>query len=145
MGEDKALVEKRIRWSGFVQICGVYTGSFPNGPLVKNLPANAWDTGDAGSIPGLGRSPGGGTGDPLQYSCLKNPLDRGAWWDTVQRVTKSGYDWAKEWYVWYRYILLVGRVRCPMSSKITIYVTFGMLTWLLGCPSASINIYKMIL
>ena len=38
MGEDKALVEKRIRWSGFVQICGVYTGSFPNGPLVKNLP-----------------------------------------------------------------------------------------------------------
>ena len=44
--------------------------------MVKNLPANA---GDAGSIPGLGRSPGGGNGNPLQYSCLKNPMDRGDW------------------------------------------------------------------
>jgi len=45
--------------------------------VVKNLPANA---GDAGSIPGLGKSPGEGNGNPLQYSCLKNPMDRAAWW-----------------------------------------------------------------
>ena len=51
-------------------------GGFPGGAVVKNLSAN---TGDTGSIPGLGRSPGGGDGNPLQYSCLGNPLDRGAW------------------------------------------------------------------
>ena len=53
---------------------------------IKNLPANA---GDLGSIPGLGRSPGGGHGNPLQYSCLENPMDRGTWWATVHGVTKS--------------------------------------------------------
>jgi len=52
---------------------------FPGGTVVKNLPANAGDTGDMGSIPGSGRSPGGGHGSPLQYSCLENPTDRGAW------------------------------------------------------------------
>ena len=45
--------------------------------------------GDLGSIPGLGRSPGGGHDDPLQYCCLENPTDRGAWWATVHRVTES--------------------------------------------------------
>ena len=49
----------------------------------KNLPANAWDPGDLGSIPGLGRSPGEGNGNLLQYSCLGNPMDRGAWWATI--------------------------------------------------------------
>ena len=48
--------------------------------VVKNLPANAGDVIDAGSIPGLGRSPGGGHGNPLQYSCLENPMDRGPRW-----------------------------------------------------------------
>ena len=46
----------------------------------KNLPANARDTGDMGSIPRLGRSPGGGNDNPLQYSFLENPMDKGAWW-----------------------------------------------------------------
>ena len=58
-------------------------------PVVKNLPASAGDTGDMGSIPGLGQSPGGGNGNPCQYSCLKNPMDKGAWPVTVHRVTKS--------------------------------------------------------
>ena len=49
---------------------------FPDGTVVKNAPANAGDTRHAGSIPGLGRSPGEGNGDPLQYSCLENPMDR---------------------------------------------------------------------
>ena len=57
--------------------------------VVKNLPANAGDTGDAGLIPGSGRSPGGGHGNPLQYSCQENPTDRGAWWAAVHGVTKS--------------------------------------------------------
>jgi len=55
---------------------------------VKNVPANAEDVGDAGSIPGSGRSPGGGHGNRLQYSYLKNPMGRGAWQATVHRITK---------------------------------------------------------
>ena len=57
--------------------------------LVKYLPANAGDTRDVGLIPGSGRSPGGGNGNPLQYSCLENSVDRGAWWATVCVVAKS--------------------------------------------------------
>ena len=53
-------------------------------PGVKNLPANAGDRRDMGLIPGWGRSPGGGHGNPLQYSYLKNPMDREAWWATVR-------------------------------------------------------------
>ena len=60
--------------------------SFPGGSVVKKLPANA---GDLGLIPGFGRSPGEGNGNPLQYSCLGNPIDRGAWWDTVHGGAKS--------------------------------------------------------
>ena len=62
---------------------------FPGGSVVKNLPANAGDTGDLGLIPGLGRSPGKGNGTPFQYSCLENPMNRGAWWATVFGVAKS--------------------------------------------------------
>ena len=61
---------------------------FLGGTVVKNLPANAEDARDMGSIPGLGRSPGEGNDGPLQYSCLENPTDRGAWWATVHGVTK---------------------------------------------------------
>ena len=62
------------------------TYGFPGGSVIKNPPANA---GDSGSIPRSGRSPGGGNGNPLQYSCLGSPMDRGAWWATVHGVTKS--------------------------------------------------------
>ena len=62
---------------------------FPGGSVVKNPPANAGDARDMGSIPGLGRSPGVGNDNPLQYSCLENSMDRGAWWDTIPAVTKS--------------------------------------------------------
>ena len=55
----------------------------------KESACNAGDIRDPGSIPGLGRSPGEGNGNPLQYSCLKNPMDRGAWQAAVQRVLKS--------------------------------------------------------
>ena len=57
--------------------------------VVKNPPANAGDLRDEGLIPRLRRSPGGGNGNPLQYSCLENPMDRGAWGARVHRVSKS--------------------------------------------------------
>ena len=57
--------------------------------VVKNVPTNAGDVRDTGSIPGSGRSPGEGHSNPLQYSCLENPTDRGAWWAIVHRAPKS--------------------------------------------------------
>ena len=64
------------------------TKCFPGGPEVK---ASASNAGNLGSIPGLGRSPGEGNGNPLQYACLENPMDRGAWQATVHRVARVGY------------------------------------------------------
>ena len=66
----------------------IYNG-FPGGSGVKNTPANTGDSGDASLIPGLGRSPGGGRDNSLQYSCQRNPMERGAWQATVHGVTKS--------------------------------------------------------
>ena len=65
-----------------------YSG-FPSCSVVKNLPDKEGDAGDSGLIPGLGRSPGVGNGNPLQYSCLGNPMDRGAWQATVHGVAKE--------------------------------------------------------
>ena len=61
---------------------------FPGGLVVKKLPANTGDTRDAGSMPGMGTCPGEGQGDPLQYSCLENPMGRGAWRATVHGVAE---------------------------------------------------------
>ena len=60
-----------------------------DGSVIKNLPANTGDSGDTGLIPGLGRSPEEGNGNSLQYSCLENSVDRGAWWATVCGVSKE--------------------------------------------------------
>ena len=83
-------------WDGlwcWVTLCQTVSQSFnllfPDGSWVRNLPANAEDTGDAGSIPGSGRSPGEGNDNTLQHSCLENPMDREAWRATVQRAAKS--------------------------------------------------------
>ena len=57
--------------------------------VIKDLPTKAGDIRDMGSIPGSGRYPGGGHGNPLQYSCLENPMDKGDWWATVQRAAKN--------------------------------------------------------
>ena len=62
---------------------------FLGGSVVKNLPASTGDTGDVGLVPGLGRYLGEGNGSPFQYSCLVNPMDRGAWWAVVHGVAKS--------------------------------------------------------
>ena len=66
-----------------------YSWASPVAQLVKNPPVNAGDIRNAGSIPRSGRLPGGGQGNPFQYSCLENPVDRGAWRAIVHRVTKS--------------------------------------------------------
>ena len=66
---------------------------FPGGSVVKNLPANAEGL---GLIPGLGRSPGEGNANPLRYSCLGNPMDRGDWQATVHGVSDAGRDWGPE-------------------------------------------------
>ena len=71
---------------------------------VKNLPASAGDVRDMGSIPGLGRSPGGGHGNPLQYSYLENPMDRGAWQAIVHGVTKSWTRLSMRKNVWNQWI-----------------------------------------
>ena len=63
--------------------------SFPGDSVVKNLPANTGNARDLGSISESGRSPGEENSNPLQYSCLGNPMDRGAWWATVHGVTES--------------------------------------------------------
>ena len=62
---------------------------FPRWLSSKESVCNAGDARDTGSIPGSGRFPGGGHGNPFQYSCLENPKDRGTWWATIQRVAKS--------------------------------------------------------
>ena len=68
----------------------IYTyGGFPGGTVIRNVPANARDVRNMGSIPGLARSPGVGNGNPLQYPGMENSMDRGAWWTTVHGV---GHD-----------------------------------------------------
>ena len=64
---------------------------FPGGTVVKNLPAKAGDARDTSSVPRLERSPGVGNDDSLQYSCLENSMDRGAWWATIHWVAKVGH------------------------------------------------------
>ena len=66
----------------------IYTG-FPIDPADEESACNTGITGDVGLIPGSRRSPGEGHGNPLQYSCLENPVDRGVWWATVNKVTKN--------------------------------------------------------
>ena len=87
--------------------------------MVKNLPANVGDIRDVSLIPGLGRSPGGGHGSPLQYSCLENPMDRRAWWATVQRVPKS---WTRlKWLSTLTHTLHVGKGSVCFSVHHCVY------------------------
>ena len=65
---------------------------FPGGSVVKNSTANEGTTGDSSSIPGLGRSPGGENGNPLQYSCLENPMEGGTWWLPFIGLLRAGRD-----------------------------------------------------
>ena len=75
--------------SGYFRIFYSYISASQEALVVKNTPANAEDSREVSLIPGLGRSPAGGQGNPLQYSCLKNSMGRGAWQAKVHRVAKS--------------------------------------------------------
>ena len=79
-------------WIVFITELCPLTGASQVALVVKNLSASAGDVRDKSSVPGLGRSPGEGNGNPLQYSCVENPMDRGAWRATVHRVRQS---WAR--------------------------------------------------
>ena len=85
---------------------------FPGGTVVRNPPANARDRRDSGSIPRSGRSPGVGNGNPLQYSCLENSMDRGAGWAVVHGVAESDIsEPILNIYVWGSFSL------CPLSRE----------------------------
>ena len=99
-----AVEDKHTKWI-YMYICALM-GCFQVALAVKNLPAKAGDIRDKGSIPASGRSPGGGNGHPFQYSCLENPMDRGAWRATIHR---AGHIWSYfehacmcfyTWYIW---------------------------------------------
>ena len=80
---------------GFLSMCSPFNRASQVALVVKNSPDKARDSGDTGSILVSERSPGGGPGNPFQYSCLENPMDRGAWWAMVHRVTES-QTWLKQ-------------------------------------------------
>ena len=86
---DLENVFKELQADACINISHMRLWGFADGSAGKESPCNAGDTGDVGLIPGLGRSPRRGNGNPLQYSCLKKPMDREAWWATVHGVTKS--------------------------------------------------------
>ena len=86
--------------------------------VVKNPPANAGDIRDANSIPGKGRSPGRGHGNPLQYSCLKNSMDRGVWRATVHRVAHSQIQLKQISMAWYKLLHVLDIHKMKYSVKI---------------------------
>ena len=104
--------------------------------VVKNLAADAGVAGEAGSIPGLGRSSGGGNGNPLQYSCLENPIDRGAWWPTVHRVVKSWtwLKWLRKYAVTFAKALIPNKVTFtgPGNQNLNVYLRESQLNPLSG-------------
>ena len=104
-------------------VSNVFQG-FPGGSVVKNLPT---DAGDAGSISGSGRFPGGGNGNPLQYSCLGNPMDRGVWWATV-------HAHAKESDMTEHTLLIKERIRVKMNLTIFMFPVTGTKSDTQWCP-----------
>ena len=85
--EGGASSQMKYKWKRICFLLG-----FPSGTTVKNPSAIAGDTGDSGSIPGSGRSPGGENDNLLQYSCLENSMDRGDWWATVHGLQRVRHD-----------------------------------------------------
>ena len=88
-------------------------------PVVKNRPVDTGDRRDVSLIPGLGRSPGGENGNPLQYSCLENPMDRVAWWAAVYRLHRVRQDWSN---LARAYWIVASRLLWMRSQKVQIQV-----------------------
>ena len=103
-----------------------YLLGFPGNTVVENPSANAGDAGNTGSIPGLGRSPGVGNGNPLQYPCAENPMDRGAWWFQYLGSQRVGHDWVPEHvHTWDRQSL---ELVLPLVLPIQLFVFQGWVT-----------------
>ena len=101
--QKKTKSTSRKHWIQYFEVFkNVYADLCPSQVvlMVKNLPANAGDIREACSVPGSGRSPGGGSGNPLQYSCLENPMDRGAWRATGQGLKESDTTEAAHLQAW---------------------------------------------
>ena len=88
-GLQSTWLQSRTRLSDFIHTHVLFSRASQVALVVENLPASAGDIRDMGLIPGSRRSPEGGHGNPLQYSCLESSMDRGAWWATVHGVTES--------------------------------------------------------
>ena len=99
--------------------------------MVKNPPASAGDTVDVGSIPGSGRSPGGGNGNPLPYSCLENPTNRGAWWATVQGIERVRHDWETHTHTGFIMLMSIENMFVTLVFIMFIH-SFAFLSWRLG-------------
>ena len=93
MATHSSILAWRIPWSHKELDTTEWLSLYQMALVLKDPPTDAGDVRDAGSIPGSERSPGEGNGNPLQYSCLENPMDRGAWWATVHGVTKR-HHWS---------------------------------------------------
>ena len=109
---------------------------FPGGSVVKNLPANAGDAGDTCSNLESGRSPRGRNGNPLQYSCLENPIDREAWWVTIHGVTKSWTKWSRqreEHWPWYE--------RTWVKSRHCLFIAWS--PWALNSVESGFSHFKL--
>ena len=85
--------------------------------MIKSLPANVEDVRDTGLIPGLGRSPRVGNGNPLQYSCLENPTDRGAWWATVHGGHKESETEHTHTHIHINVVILSNTLYCLIKTK----------------------------
>ena len=119
------------QYSIIVCVCMYVYMGFPGGSVVKNPPAKTGDAGDMGLIPGLGRFPGG-NGNPLQYSCLENPLDRGVWKATVHEVSKS-WTWLSDWAYTHMYICM----------GVCLYLTSFFFIWLWWVLVAALRIFDL--
>ena len=117
---------------------------FPGGIALRNIPANTSDTVGPGSSPASGRSPAGGNGNPLQYSCVENPMDRGTWWATVHGVTESDRTEATEhthlYYISWRQVAAVAsswnhRFFARLSIEVTFHGSPQVCTFMLHLPS----------
>ena len=115
--------------------------SFPGGSVVNNLPANARAMRDVGSIPGSERSPEEGNDNPLQSTCLENPMDRGAWWATIHRVAKSRI-WLSMHTYFYLQFCCAGYSACSRHLSTPpfptlLYATTGCPPWLTACLAST--------
>ena len=109
----------RGRWVSEFAFPSVFQRASQVALVIKNPRADAGDARDAGSIPGLGRSLGGGHGNPLQYSCLENPMDRGAWRATVHGVAQSCT--LLKWHSMHAVFQILWRLRCSVDIKHCIF------------------------